>query len=187
MKIVLIRHGKPVAADNPRLSAVGFARWIRRYNASQVAVESRPAHINSEVQQYHALSSDLTRAIHSGEIYCGSPPVTQSKLFREMDIPRYRLPFTLKAWTWVYLCRVLWTLGFPGPFESYKDGKVRAREAALQLINEAQQRQNVVLFAHGYINLHIRRELKKRGWKVSQKSNQYWGMSMLHKPFTGVE
>ena len=76
-----------------------------------------------------------------------------------MEIPRYKLPLRLKAWTWVYLCRVLWMLGLKGSFESYKLAKLRAELAADKLIELAIQNNKVVLFGHGYMNLHIRKAL----------------------------
>lgn len=42
MQIVLIRHGKPDAAVNPRLTASGFAQWVRKLNKSIVRMDSVP-------------------------------------------------------------------------------------------------------------------------------------------------
>ena len=70
-------------------------------------------------------------------------------------------------------------LGVSGPFESYQYARERAKLAAQQLIELATIEGKVVLFGHGYMNLHIRRALAKQGWKVHSKSNAYWGVSTL--------
>jgi broad specificity phosphatase PhoE len=179
MKIVLIRHGKPVSADNPILSAYQYAHWIRRYNASKVAKNSRPQSINDEYKNFYPVSSDLKRAIHSTNIYLGKPPEKIDKLYREMEIPRYKFPFELKAWNWVYFSRVLWMFGYKGPFESFTQAKNRADTAAIKLIEMAQIQDQLVLFGHGYMNRYIRKALIKKGWVLNSKSNAYWGVTSL--------
>jgi len=181
MKIILIRHGKPTSADSPTLNASEYTKWIQRYNFSDVSESSRPLSINNKLTSFYLISSHFNRAIHSTEIYTGRKPDEVSSLFKEMDIPRYKLPFKLKPMTWVYLCRVLWMFGLKGSFESYRLAKKRAELAAEQLITLAQEKGNVVLFGHGYMNLHIRRILIKQGWSLSDKSNDFWGLSSLEK------
>jgi len=179
MKIVLIRHGKPVSADNPILSACQYAHWIRRYNASKVAQNSRPQSVNDDYKYFYTVSSDLKRAIHSTNIYLGKPPEEIDKLYREMEIPRYKFPFKLKAWNWVYFSRVLWMFGYKGPFESFTQAKKRADTAATKLIEMAKIQDQVVLFGHGYMNRYIRKALIQKGWVLNAKSNTYWGITSL--------
>jgi len=179
MKIVLIRHGKPVSADNPILNACQYTHWIRRYNASKVAINSRPLTVNDDYKYFYTLSSDLKRAIHSTNIYLGKPPEKVDKLYREMEIPRYRFPFKLKAWNWVYFSRLLWMLGYKGPFESFTQAKKRADTAAIKLIEMAQVQDQVVLFGHGFMNRYIRKSLIQKGWVLNTKSNAYWGVTCL--------
>lgn len=102
-----------------------------------------------------------------------------SPLYREMEIPRYKLPFRLRPMTWVYCFRALWMLGLSGPFESYPQAKKRAEQAAQALIALANRYGKVVLFGHGYMHLHIRRILVRQGWLLTCKSNDYWGVSSL--------
>lgn len=177
MEIILIRHGKPTSADNPILKANEYALWIRRYNFSNVSANSRPQ--NTQYKDYFSLSSDLKRAIHSTIIYSNKSPEIIDELYREMDIPRYKLPFKIKAWSWVYLSRLLWLFGFKGPFESFKQAKVRAELAADKLIEIAHRQGKIVLFGHGVMNLFIRKALVKKGWTLHSKNNAYWGVSTL--------
>jgi broad specificity phosphatase PhoE len=179
MEIVLIRHGKPSSANNPMIKAYEYANWIRRYNSSDVAKESRPKYINDNYKSFYIVSSDLKRAVHSANIYVGKPPEKIDKLYREMEIPRYKFPFQLKAWNWVYFSRFLWIIGYKGPFESFKEAKQRAENAALKLIELAQQQNSVVLFGHGFMNRYIRKSLIQKGWALNSKDNAYWGITSL--------
>ncbi|QBF81927.1 hypothetical protein EXU30_03855 [Shewanella maritima] len=178
MEIILIRHGRPTTAGNPKVSASGFTQWVRHYHHAKVCYTSRANHQVFDNSHY-LVSSDLKRAIHSSEIYSGKTPQQQLPSLREMDIPRYKLPFTLNAWTWVYLNRALWMLGKRGNFESYNDAKQRAIVAADELIALAKQHKKVMAFGHGFMNLHIRRELARKGWQVKEKDNNYWGKNTL--------
>jgi len=179
MEIILIRHGKPSSANNPVLNASEYTNWIRRYNFSDVSKNSRPESIDTKFKSFYLISSHFNRAIHSAEIYTGRKPDLISSLYKEMDIPRYKLPFKLKAMTWVYLCRVLWMLGLKGSFESYQAARKRAKIAANQLVELSKEKGNIVLFGHGYMNLHIRKALIRKGWSINSKSNSFWGLSSL--------
>ena len=70
-------------------------------------------------------------------------------------------------------------VGLKGSFESYKLAKQRSELAADELVDIAKEKGKVVLFGHGYMNLHIRRVLIKRGWALNCKSNAFWGLSSL--------
>jgi len=179
MEIILIRHGKPTSLDNPVVNASEYIKWIRRYNLSNVSDNSRPEFVNTELKSFYLISSHLNRAIHSAEIYTGRKPDHISPLFKEIEIPRYKLPLKFKAMTWVYLCRVLWLLGLKGSFESYPSAKIRAELAAEQLIELAKENGKIVLFGHGYMNIHIRKKLIHKGWSLNCKSNSFWGLSKL--------
>jgi broad specificity phosphatase PhoE len=181
MEIILIRHGKPISATNPVVNACGYIQWVRKYHHSDVADHSRPETINNEYKSYCIVSSDLKRAIHSTNIYLEKSPEIIDKLYREMEIPRYKFPFKLKAWSWLYLSRVLWILGYKGPFESFKQAKIRAELATDTLIAIAQEQaeKKVILFGHGFMNRYIRKSLLKKGWQLNAKSNAYWGVTSL--------
>ncbi|TYK66567.1 histidine phosphatase family protein [Colwellia echini] len=181
MEIVLIRHGKPESAINPVLNAADYTQWIKRYNASMVAENSRPKSINAQYKSFYCVASDLNRAVHSAQIYLDKSPSITDKLYREMEIPRYKLPFKLKAWNWVYLSRILWLFGVKGPFESFKEARFRADKATDQLILLAEKHGNIVLFAHGVLNRFIRQSLAKKGWIVTAKDDGFWGVNQLKK------
>lgn len=180
MEIVLIRHGKPEGAVNPRLCAPGYRQWIKNYDRSKVVAHSRPAAaLKSQLRLHHLVSSDLIRAVDSTLICMGQEPAQQLPILREMAIPHYPLPVRLKAWTWLYLSRVFWTLGIPCSSESFSQARQRAREGASELIRLAEHHGKVAVFCHGYMNFFLRRALVRHGWQLHQKSNHYWGVSRL--------
>lgn len=182
MEIILIRHGKPTAAVNPKLTAVGFTKWVKNYNQAYVAEHSRPpVNLKAQIIQHYLVSSDLKRAIQSAEICTGQIPQLQLKLLREMDIPRYKLPFFLKAYTWLILNRFLWMLGLNGKMESFEDAKERVEEVTEQLIDIAFRHDKIVVFGHGYTNRYIRIALQKRGWVIQTKDNKFWGTTRCTK------
>lgn len=171
-----MRHGRPQHSKNNTLNSAGFARWVKNYNQSLVCESSLPtSDFSTSYQDYYLISSDLPRARHSAQIALHKTPNMQSKLLREMEIPRYKIPLRLRAWTWVYVNRSLWTVGVKGPFESYKEAKVRASKAADIVYNKALEHERVIVFAHGYINLHMRKFLRAKGLQQTSKSSKYWG------------
>ena len=158
MEIILVRHGKPVAANNPKVTPSGFAHWIRRYNASLVSEESKaPLIRKAEFENFYVISSNLKRAQHSVKLLMDKSPMLSWPELREMEIPRYKLPFRFKAWTWVYLNRALWMLGIKGSFESFKQAKLRAYQAAEKLVALAQEQNQLIVFGHGYMNYYLRK------------------------------
>ncbi|NMH59945.1 hypothetical protein [Alteromonas ponticola] len=108
-EIILIRHGKPASVDNIRVSAAGFAPWIKDYERAELDVNSYPGSA-MDLSSHYVIASNLKRAQLSVEMYSSAQVDEVNGLFREMDIPHYRLPFKLKTWTWVYLCQRGWSL-----------------------------------------------------------------------------
>jgi len=150
MEIILIRHGKPSAAINPKLSASGFANWVLDYDESDVSCESLPP--------------DL---IH--------------RKFREMEIPSYKLPFRLKAYTWLVVNRIAWFAGVNGNVESFKAAKLRAKNAAAGLMELASEHNKVAVFGHGLVNKSMANVLKKEGWHCTFEGKGYWSTINLRK------
>lgn len=182
MEIVLIRHGKPVGATNPKLSASGFADWVLNYDASEVDVDSLPPeNLKQAIRNHFIVSSNLERAIDSAKICLNLAPHLIDNVLREMEIPSYPLPFKLKAYTWLVLNRLLWFIGIKGDVESFKEAKIRANNAAHTLIALAAEHHKVAVFGHGLMNKYVAKELERLGWKLSSQGNSYWSSLKLQR------
>lgn len=182
MEIVLIRHGKPMAAINPKLTATGFMNWVDNYNESIVDAESFPQEaVRQLIQTHFIVTSDLARAIDSAKICGGSEPHLVLDQLREMEIPSYKLPFKLKAYTWLVLNRILWFIGIKSEVESFKEAKIRAKHSAKELIDLAIEHNKVVVFGHGLMNKYIAKELEQFGWDSASEGKSYWSTIKLKK------
>ena len=179
-EIVLIRHGKPSSAHNQKVSASAYAQWVRRYNFSSLDPQSKPTVLEPLTDSYIIVSS-LKRASLSAAAYGVVDIDEVQPLLREMDIPYYRLPFTMKAWHWVLVSRLLWFLGKKGKFESFKAAKYRVVLLAEHLESIMMSESRAVLFGHGLIHYFLIRQLEKRGWLLVEKNSEFWGVSRLVK------
>jgi len=190
MEIVLVRHGKPTAAivgrGGEKLSAAGYGLWVKSYNHAYVDKRSKPIKSSSKpFNQHYVISSDLKRAVQSAQLYMNKVPEQQWPVLREMHIPRYKLPFQLRAYTWLLITRFLWMLGISkgmsSNVESFKSAKFRAKQAADELDKLAKNQENIIVFGHGLSNRYIRKELVRLGWKLQCKSNEFWGKTCLER------
>lgn len=180
MEIILIRHGKPTGAINPKLSAAGFANWVKNYNFSKIDAGSfPPKELGSSLSSHFIVGSNLPRSIDSACVCVNKEPDLKLKQLREMDIPRHKLPFEFKAYTWLIVNRIFWLLGFSGKVESFKSAKTRAKISAEKLHELAMQHGKVAVFGHGMMNKYIAKELSKLGWNSTSKGKKYWSVIKL--------
>lgn len=180
MEIILIRHGEPTGATNPKLSASGFANWVRNYNRSKVDPKSLPPEtLGRSLDTHFIVASDLARSIDSANLCVSREPNLKLKQLREMDIPRYKLPFVFKAYTWLIISRIFWLAGFSGKVESFKAAKIRAKVSAEMLQELAKQHKKIAVFGHGLMNKYIAKELRKLGWNGSIEGKKYWNSIKL--------
>ena len=178
-EVLFIRHGRPASENNQSLNAPGFLRWVRDYNRADLHYQSVP-HEQLDLRGYYIMCSDLHRARLSAAKYTPLPVNHYNACFNEMDIPYYRLPLTLNAWSWVYLNRFLWMLGKAGNFESFADDKVRAKYAVNLIVKHSSAHPKIALFGHGMTSRMMMYYLKKQGWRSSTKDYRYWGAIRLH-------
>jgi broad specificity phosphatase PhoE len=183
MEILLVRHGKPEGAVNPVVDSPGFAKWVRRYNRLGLRPDSRPpAALMPSPGESFVISSDLPRARESAERCAGRAPDLVLPVLREMEIPRYRIPGRLRAYSWLYINRALWMLGRRGSFESFRKAKVRAHRAARRLHLLAGSHDKVVAFGHAYINKYVASELGALGWQIEGRTRPgYWACRRLRR------
>lgn len=147
MEIILIRHGKPNVIVNRLVDALGYVKWVKKYHTSKISINSQPSvKAVKQYEDYFVIASDLNRAIHSAKIFTSKGSFIIDKNLREMELPRYKLPLYLPTVVWLYLSRLLWIMGCKGPFESYKQSKIRSIKAALMLIKSSRKRKQSYYF-----------------------------------------
>ncbi|WP_295891422.1 histidine phosphatase family protein [uncultured Vibrio sp.] len=180
MRITLIRHGKPIASSNHRVTAVGFAKWVRAYNRSFVCSDSLPPQeLQEKLRNSYTFSSDLNRSTHSAEICLGKRADVVLGDLREMDIPRLKIPFKMTINSWLVIARLCWFLGISANSESFKIGRKRVIAAVDHIIDKAIEHKDVAIFGHGISNRFIAKELRRRGWTVKSSSKGFWGQTEL--------
>ncbi|MBN8202970.1 MULTISPECIES: histidine phosphatase family protein [Bacillaceae] len=180
MEITLIRHGRSSQMDNHRMNRREFKKWVERYNHLGILEgETCPADVIEKViSAPFLLTSDLNRSIESARSINPSAKIQADPLFREADfpIPAGKFPgMRLRPNTWAVLLRLLWLCGDSQGCESYRDAKLRAKQASLTLTSIAKEHHFAVLIGHGFFNLLIARELQKAGWAGKRKTgSKHW-------------
>ena len=187
MRIVLLRHGKPKLRKWGITSSRGFSAWIEEYDAANVCNESLPSQATKTIADScnSVLCSDLPRSIHSAKLIRPDVKVSVSELFRELDLPHGRGNIVkLKPSVWAVFFRILWFAGYSHNAASITKGRSRVKEAARELINEAESKQSVLLVGHGILNRMIAKELIHSGWNgPSTPKGGYWSATVYEKQF----
>ena len=179
-EVVFIRHGKPLSAHNEKINAAQYAKWVHKYDKSVLDPASHPK-IKTHLDNSYIMVSPLLRARLSAAHYGATKIDEEIPHLKEMDIPYYKLPFTLRAWHWVVLSRALWFLGKKGRFESFKYAKHRVEMLRERIEDLSETNERIVLFGHGMTNYFTSKSLKNNGWRLTQKDGDFWGITILQK------
>lgn len=177
MEIILMRHGKPAFTGFSKVTSLGMAEWISRYDLSDTGSDMPPQ--SSKILASTALriiSSPLPRALSSLTALEREPDIIDD-VFREADLPIFHIPaFKLSPIIWASVFRVMWLCGLSGKAESLGIAKQRAVQAADILVTSAKVSNGpVLLMGHGVMNRLIGRELISLGWKACRRQgNGYW-------------
>ena len=176
MEITLIRHGEPDYALQGRARAKEISSVIEGYDLSGIK-DTPPEETIERVSAVSAVvCSDLKRSIESAKAL-GFSDIHQSRaLFREVAIPHFKGgEFAMSLDKWGVFLRVISIFGFSRNGESLSMAKVRAKEAASELINLANEEKTVLLVGHGFINYFIAKELLHQEWVgPSKPGGGYW-------------
>ncbi|MCF6323384.1 MAG: histidine phosphatase family protein [Gammaproteobacteria bacterium] len=187
MKIIVMRHGKPVfdldALKNKRISSNSLSLIIDQYESTNVDDSDRPHDEALQIAQTcrAALSSDLPRAITSIKLLGLEDINTIDKCFRESPFPylNWNKP-RLSFFTWAIIFRLMWLAGFSKNGESFRAAKIRAQPGAKKLINLANKHGTVLLLGHGIMNRLVIKALKENRWVVTQHTGKkYWSYTVL--------
>jgi len=169
LRIILVRHGKPAIATNPRTGHHGFRRYIDDYQDAGLDPKSAPPEELLDLVKglNTAFTSFSPRAQDSARTLLPEAEITADPLFAEAPLAAPRIPLLkMKVPVWAVMARIMWHAGYHPEIENYRRAKARAVAAADILIQRAQSNEgNAVLVAHGYFNAMIGRVLKRRGYR----------------------
>lgn len=178
MEIILLRHGKPDIPSLNSLSASAFSRWVRDYNASGLALQSKPTdEALARISECNAIvCSNLPRSIDSARALSAEKVVLSDSVFNEAGLPSANWNrLKLSPAVWVVFFRVLWLFGYSRNSESFKEAKARAAKAAKLLVDLADEHGKVAFVGHGVFNRLLANELRKTGWEGPKNpGSKHW-------------
>ena len=129
------------------------------------------------------LTSGTARAHQSARALAPGAELIADPLFVEAPLASPRIPLLrMRVPKWAVVSRILWHAGFSPKIEGYTKAKARAAEAADILVKRAAKDGQAALVAHGYFNLMIGRDLRRRGFtKSGAHRAQYWNAVVYEK------
>lgn len=181
MEISLIRHGRSLLSENDRITINDFRSWIEKYDSSGVNEEAAypPETIKRAADAKVVITSDLKRSVESARLLNPEAKIISDPLFRETELPvcsTELFQLRLRPGIWAVILRLVWFSGYSRKCESLKEAKLRAEKAAKKLIDSSIEYGPIVLVGHGFMNILIAKELKKKGWKGRRKTaSEHWG------------
>ncbi len=178
--IVLARHGEPALSRRIRLTSDGYRRWWAAYEEGGILVEQSPPSNLLEMARGAGVifASTRKRAVETADAVAQGKPFTRDAVFIEAPLPPPSLPsfIKLKPATWGFLARMAWWFfNHHEGAETQREAGVRASKAADRLIEASGDGASVLLLAHGFFNIMVGLELKRRGWrKTGSWGHKYW-------------
>ena len=177
-RIVLVRHGRPAIAIAPSTSHHGFRSYIDAYEAAGLDPSSAPPdELRDLVAELDSVfTSGRPRAHDSARVLAPHAELVADPIFVEAPLASPRIPLLrMRVTKWAVVARILWHAGFHPRIENYRLARKRAAKAADILIARARKDGIAVLVAHGYFNLIIGRELRRRGFaQTGTHRARYW-------------
>lgn len=179
MKIILMRHGKPVLAQTGWIPSAEMQRWIEQYNISEVEHDGIPS-VSLDLANSATIivASTASRALSSARALGHTVSVADA-VFCEAELPfaLWRFP-RLPPFAWAAFFRLLWLFGYSRGSDTIQVTKIRAKAAVQKLLAFAEDGP-VLLIGHGIMNRLIAKELIALGWTApSKQESKYWGASV---------
>lgn len=185
LRIVLIRHGRPGIAINPRTGHAGFGRYIADYEEAGLDPSSLPpAELRELVAEIRSVfTSHKKRAHESAALLAPHAELVGDPVFVEAPLAAPRIPLLrMTVPKWAVVARLLWHAGYHPQIETPAAAAHRARAAATMLIDRAMADGTAVLVAHGYFNFLIGRVLIARGFKrMGRDRARFWNAVIYEK------
>lgn len=184
-RIILIRHGRPNIPVSVKTSHDEFTKYIDAYEEAGLDPESAPPEeLQDLVKELTAVfTSGRKRAHDSARVLAPGAELIADPLFCEAPLALPAIPILrMKVPKWAVVARILWHAGYHPEIENYRKAKQRAVEAADILMRRAQSDGTAALVAHGYFNLIIGRELRRRGFEQSGSHRaRFWNAVIYQK------
>ena len=178
MRIILICHGRPAIPTAPRTSHHEFRSYIDAYEDAGLDPESAPPNeLQDLVGELDAIfTSGRKRSVDSARALAPNAELIADPLFAEAPLASPPIPLLrMKVPKWAVVARILWHAGYHPEIENYRRAKHRAVQAADILMRRARDEGAAALVAHGYFNLIIGHELRRRGFtKSGSHRAQFW-------------
>lgn len=185
MRVILMRHGKPLLPPQKPVTSLEFKHWIDSYNSAELCEASKPKLTSIEIAQScnAVLCSSLNRSLKSASILGINEVDLVEHELREMEIPWGKsFGFRVNPEYWAIIFRILWFLGYSKNSESFEEAKLRAINAASLLESTAKEKDSVLFVGHGMLNRYIAKHLIEKGWLVSKKAgSNYWEFSVFER------
>ena len=185
MKIIILRHGKPVIPSLSKLSALAFSDWVNEYNAAGLCPTSRPTkHAQNCANECNAIvCSVLPRSLESAKAFNNGRVHLSDQIFNEAGLPVADWKtIKLSPKVWAVTFRVLWLLGYSKNSESFNDAKIRASQAVEKLTEISQEHGSVLFVGHGVYNRILANELRRSGWSGPKNpGSKYWSFGVYEK------
>jgi len=186
MRIILIRHGRPNIPVAVRTSHKEFRSYIDAYEAAGLDPESAPPEeLQDLVGELTAVfTSGRARSHDSARALAPNAELIADPLFVEAPLASPPIPLLkMNVPKWAVVARILWHAGYHPEIENYRRAKHRASQAADILMKRAHDDGAAALVAHGYFNLIIGRELRRRGFARSGSHRaRFWNAVVYQKP-----
>jgi broad specificity phosphatase PhoE len=179
--VVLARHGQPALSRRCTLSADQYREWWADYEIGGLAEGQTPPQLLKDAAQRAGfiVASTRLRSVETATALSDGRAFAEDPLFVEAPLPPPHWPRWLKLsppiWGFISRC-CWWIFDHHDDQETREQAKVRADEAARELIQLAAGGQDVLVVAHGFFNLMIARALKRHGWACTEDGGfKYWG------------
>ncbi len=185
LRVVLIRHGQPNIAINPRTGHKGFRRYIADYEEAGLDPASLPPaalrDLMAEVK--HVFTSHKRRARESAARLAPHAELVADQVFVEAPLAAPRIPLLrMTVPKWAVAARLLWHAGYHPQIEAPTAASRRARAAAKMLVDHAAQEGTAILVAHGYFNFLIGRVLIANGFRRTGRDRaRFWNAVIYEK------
>jgi broad specificity phosphatase PhoE len=186
VEIILVRHGQSsYPLPTHRITAAEFRTWIVDYNRAGIAAASLPPPelIAATREVPCVVCSDMPRAIASASLLSPGRVPCALPLLREAGRPvggHWHVKLSLAMWD--HISVFLWKLGLIASDESIGAARLRAQEAASELVRLAEEYSRVLCVGHGMFNALVGQALLGLGWEGPPRvGSRYWESTTYRK------